>query len=101
MKAISNVNSSPAGFSHGLVAALKSERLTGLARAAQFGFRPSDWPLRLGVRISAFGIRISALALIAGCTVGPNYKRPEATTIPAAYIGATNVFVTDAGATNG
>jgi len=30
------------------------------------------------------------LALVAGCAVGPDYKRPEATTIPAAYAGATN-----------
>jgi multidrug efflux system outer membrane protein len=30
------------------------------------------------------------LALLAGCAVGPDYKRPEATTIPAAYAGATN-----------
>src|SRR6266849_10440536 len=41
------------------------------------------------------------LALVAGCAVGPDYKRPEATTIPAAYTGATNVVATDAGTTNG
>jgi multidrug efflux system outer membrane protein len=31
-----------------------------------------------------------ALMLLAGCAVGPDYKRPEATTIPAAYANATN-----------
>src|SRR5436190_2485747 len=31
-----------------------------------------------------------ALAFLAGCAVGPDYKRPEATTIPPAYAGATN-----------
>src|SRR6266404_4395623 len=41
------------------------------------------------------------LVLLAGCAVGPDYKRPEATTIPAAYAGATNVVATDTGATNG
>lgn len=30
------------------------------------------------------------LVLLAGCTVGPDYKRPEATAMPAAYAGATN-----------
>jgi outer membrane protein TolC len=30
------------------------------------------------------------LVLLAGCAVGPDYKRPEATAIPAAYAGATN-----------
>jgi len=31
---------------------------------------------------------LAALALLGGCAVGPNYLRPEATTIPAAYAGA-------------
>jgi multidrug efflux system outer membrane protein len=31
---------------------------------------------------------LAALALLGGCAVGPNYVRPEATTIPAAYAGA-------------
>src|SRR3989441_944296 len=44
---------------------------------------------------------LTAVAVVAGCKVGPDYKRPEATTIPAAYTGATNVVATDAGATNG
>jgi len=30
----------------------------------------------------------------------PNYKRPQATTIPSAYTGATNVVATDSDATN-
>ena len=63
------------------------------------GFRASAF-----FRISAFGFRICALvflALLTGCAVGPDYKRPDATTIPAAYTGATNVVATDSGATNG
>jgi outer membrane protein, multidrug efflux system len=28
--------------------------------------------------------------LLVGCAVGPDYKRPDATTIPAAYANATN-----------
>jgi multidrug efflux system outer membrane protein len=35
-------------------------------------------------------IPLAALALFAGCTIGPDYLRPEATTILAAYAGATN-----------
>jgi len=30
----------------------------------------------------------AAVALLAGCAVGPDYKRPEATAIPASYAGA-------------
>jgi len=41
-------------------------------------------------------IPLAALVFLAGCAVGPDYKRPEATTIPAAYAGVTNT-----GATNG
>ena len=73
----------------------KSDRRIGLARAALFGFRHSDF-----FRISSFGFRISVLALLVGCKVGPDYKRPPATTIPTAYTGATNVVSTDSGATN-
>jgi multidrug efflux system outer membrane protein len=49
-------------------------------------------------RVSAFGLRIfvtTFLAALAGCKVGPDYKRPEATTISEAYTGATNVVATD------
>ena len=42
------------------------------------------------------GLSLAAVVLLAGCAVGPDYKRPEATTIPAAYTGVTNI-----GATNG
>jgi multidrug efflux system outer membrane protein len=42
------------------------------------------------------GLSLAAMVLLAGCAVGPDYKRPEATTIPAAYSSATNT-----GATNG
>jgi multidrug efflux system outer membrane protein len=34
-----------------------------------------------------YRLPLLALALLAGCTVGPNYVRPEATTIPATYAG--------------
>lgn len=37
---------------------------------------------------SFFPAAILALISIGGCAVGPDYKRPEATTIPAAYTGA-------------
>src|SRR5437879_1576621 len=74
----------------------KSEGRTGFVRVALFGFRHSEF-----FRISSFGLRVSALALLVGCKVGPDYKRPQATTIPTAYTGATNVVATDSGATNG
>src|SRR5713226_3941262 len=50
-----------------------------------------------------FGLALSlvALAVVAGCKVGPDYKRPEATTIPEAYAGVTNAGPTNVGATNG
>jgi len=48
-----------------------------------------------------WGTSLATAALVAGCAVGPDYKRPPATTIPAAYTGATNVVATDAGVTNG
>src|SRR5206468_11583356 len=50
---------------------------------------------------SRVGFSLAALALVAGCAVGPDYKRPEATAIPAAYTGATNLVATDAETTNG
>ncbi|MDB6109444.1 MAG: efflux system, outer rane lipoprotein NodT family [Pedosphaera sp.] len=33
---------------------------------------------------------VLGMVLLAGCAVGPDYRRPEATVIPAAYAGATN-----------
>jgi multidrug efflux system outer membrane protein len=33
---------------------------------------------------------LATLALFAGCAVGPDYRRPEAAAIPAAYAGTTN-----------
>lgn len=48
-----------------------------------------------GFRIWDFGACILGLVLVstlAGCLVGPNYIRPEATTIPPRYAGATNVW---------
>src|SRR5882672_12063199 len=47
------------------------------------------------------GLPLTVVTFLAGCAVGPDYKRPQATTIPAAYTGATNVVATDAGTTNG
>jgi multidrug efflux system outer membrane protein len=44
---------------------------------------------------------LSCVALLAGCAVGPDYKRPVATSIPVAYAGATNTLATNADATNG
>src|SRR5882672_10279441 len=58
--------------------------------------RPGAFRWRLGL-----GFSLTALAVVAGCKVGPDYKRPDATTIPAAYTGATNVVATDSGVTNG
>jgi multidrug efflux system outer membrane protein len=41
--------------------------------------------------LSCLGLSSAALVLVSGCaTVGPDYKRPEATTIPVSYAGATN-----------
>src|ERR1700744_545508 len=41
-------------------------------------------------RLKLLGPPFAALALLGGCMVGPDYKKPEATTIPPAYAGATN-----------
>jgi outer membrane protein, multidrug efflux system len=46
-------------------------------------------PWRFGLTI------VLTAAVLTGCKVGPDYKRPEATSIPAAYTGATNVVATD------
>jgi multidrug efflux system outer membrane protein len=43
----------------------------------------------------------ACLALLAGCAVGPDYKRPSATSIPEAYAGATNALTASVDATNG
>jgi outer membrane protein, multidrug efflux system len=44
----------------------------------------------LNGRWEGLGFSLTALAFLAGCAVGPNYHRPEATTVPAAYANATN-----------
>jgi outer membrane protein, multidrug efflux system len=41
-------------------------------------------------RSQRIGLPLTALGFLAGCAVGPDYHRPEATTIPAAYANATN-----------
>src|SRR6185369_9125103 len=53
------------------------------------------------VQFRFLGLSLLSAALVTSCKVGPDYKRPEATTIPAAYTGATNVVATDAETTNG
>ncbi|HWY75108.1 MAG TPA: efflux transporter outer membrane subunit [Verrucomicrobiae bacterium] len=80
----------------------KSQIRIGVSEANFVGLRASDFLPRvkaLGVNlISGFGfpiLGVAFFALLAGCAVGPNYKRPEATTIPAAYTGATNIVETD------
>jgi len=56
-------------------------------------------PRRWNFRKTLFSaLPLVALALVGGCAVGPDYKRPEATTIPASYTGATASYP---GATNG
>jgi len=39
-----------------------------------------------------FSLPLVALALLSGCAVGPNYERPEATTIPAAYASVSSAW---------
>ena len=39
---------------------------------------------------SRLWLLLLAEAFLTGCAVGPDYKRPEAITIPTAYTGATN-----------
>ncbi len=41
-------------------------------------------------RIRAFPVLLVIAMVMSGCTVGPNYQRPEATTIPAAYTGVSD-----------
>ena len=41
-------------------------------------------------RILAFQAILVIAMVMSGCTVGPNYQRPEATTIPAAYTGISD-----------
>jgi multidrug efflux system outer membrane protein len=41
-------------------------------------------------RSQRIGFPLTALAFLAGCAVGPDYHRPEATTIPAGYANSTN-----------
>ena len=41
-------------------------------------------------RIIAFPALMMIVMVMSGCAVGPNYRRPEATTIPAAYTGVSD-----------
>jgi len=45
------------------------------------------WNFRKAFRL---GLPLAALMLLTGCFVGPDYKRPAATTMPTAFAGATN-----------
>lgn len=68
---------------------MKSGNLNSQSRTR----RASHW---FGIHIRDFGFCVLGLVLasaLTGCLVGPNYKRPEATTIPPAYAGATNVWI--------
>src|SRR5882672_5329527 len=82
------------------VAAGYWHRIGAITESLVCGFR-SEFSLFPPVRFRWLGHSLAAVALLAGCAVGPDYKRPQATTIPAAYTGATNVVATDAGTTNG
>jgi len=55
-------------------------------------------PVQFG--LSSLGSLLAVMALT-GCKVGPDYKRPEATTIPPAYAGVANSGLASLGATNG
>jgi len=46
--------------------------------------------LARGCRFIAFPALVVAVMVMSGCMVGPNYQRPEATTIPAAYTGVSD-----------
>jgi len=77
----------------------KSDARTRASQSWLFVFRSSAF-----FRVSAFGLRILIFALLGlfdACTVGPDYKRPEAITMPAAYAGVTNAGVTNIDGTNG
>jgi outer membrane protein, multidrug efflux system len=41
-------------------------------------------------RIHAFPVLLVIAMVMSGCTVGPNYQRPEATIIPSAYTGVSD-----------
>ena len=51
-------------------------------------------------RLVTYLTALPAIVFLTSCTVGPDYKRPEATTIPAAYTGAGSSGTTNAGVTN-
>ena len=60
------------------------------SRSANLAANSPCRPRALTRRSSCLAFSLAGL-LVAGCKVGPDYKRPEATTIPPAYTGATNV----------
>ncbi|HEY2083276.1 MAG TPA: hypothetical protein VGI88_10860, partial [Verrucomicrobiae bacterium] len=60
--------------------------------------RPNAEVRKISVARVWFGLLV--LAVLAGCKVGPDYKRPQVTTIPTAYTGATNVVGAAGNTTN-
>jgi len=67
------------------------QRATDLNESwTQRGFLSGECSVSGARLLSFFALSLTALALLAGCAVGPDYKRPEATTIPADYAGTTN-----------
>ena len=57
--------------------------------------------MKIAQQLRSWGTTLAAAALLAGCAVGPDYKRPQATIIPDAYTGATNVVTPETRTTNG
>jgi multidrug efflux system outer membrane protein len=70
---------------------IMNQRTTGLNKSwKQSGFLSGE-SSRKGARwLSHLGLSLVTLTYFTGCAVGPDYKRPEAAVIPAAYAGATN-----------
>lgn len=52
--------------------------------------QPSARLLARTRRIIAFPALIGMVMVLNGCAVGPDYRRPEATTIPSAYAGVSD-----------
>src|SRR6266699_1683287 len=93
MKPRGHVNSVVANSCHRITTAPSIE-----SQAPRFD---SPFSLFSPVQFRCLSLSLIALAaVLVGCKVGPDYKRPEATTIPAAYTGATNLVATDADTTN-
>jgi len=87
--------SSPLSFVAGCRTALKT-------KSPVRGHHPRLSPLSPArLRLSGLGLVCAVVVLLTGCMVGPDYKRPEATTIPAVYAGVTNAGLMNIAANNG